>query len=231
MMRLVTWNCCTAFSRKAEQFFRLNPDIAVVPECSQSDVSRIDSNGYSGLWFGSNPKKGMGIFCRKQWTPRTSCEPCGKWIVKIQLEGTPAFNLLAVWACTVGRRLDNYIGQVYQCITERVDWVSSSPLVMAGDFNSNSKWDKLRPGRNHSEVVKLLGNHGLLSSYHSYFGENQGAETRPTYYYHHHREEPFHIDYVFAPKAWRVESVQVGSFEEWHTLSDHVPVTVELETN
>jgi exodeoxyribonuclease III len=229
-MRLITWNCCTGFDRKAAQFFGLNPDIAIVPECSQNDVAKVDTHGYWGLWFGSNPKKGLAVFCRRDWRLKSSCEPCGKWVTRIQLDGTPGFNLLAVWACPVGNRLDNYIGQVYRCVTEHAAWFSCGPVVIAGDFNSNARWDKERPGRNHSEVVRLLESYGVLSAYHAYFGEKQGAETRPTHYFYHHQDKPFHLDYVFAPKVWRVQSVQVGSFEEWGRLSDHVPVTVDLET-
>jgi exodeoxyribonuclease III len=161
-MRLITWNCCTGFDRKAAQFFGLNPDIAIVPECSQNDVAKVDSHGYWGLWFGSNPKKGLAVFCRRDWKLKTSCEPCGKWVTRIQLDGTPGFNLLAVWACPVGNRLDNYIGQIYRCVTEHAAWFHCGPVVIAGDFNSNARWDKERPGRNHSEVVRLLESYGVL---------------------------------------------------------------------
>ena len=42
------------------------------------------------------------------------------------------------------------------------------------------------------------------------------------------RVKPFHIDYVFVPKDWRLKSVEVGSFGEWGKLSDHVPVVVDV---
>jgi endonuclease/exonuclease/phosphatase family metal-dependent hydrolase len=138
--------------------------------------------------------------------------------------------LLAAWACPVGNHGDNYIGQVYRCVTGHAGWFDRAPSVIAGDFNSNARWDKERPGRNHTEVVRLLKSYGLRSSYHTYFDEKQGAETRPTYYFHYHENKAFHIDYVFAPESWRVQSVQVGSFDEWRPLSDHVPVTVDFAT-
>src|ERR1035441_1156390 len=58
--------------------------------------------------------------------------------------------------------------------------------------------------------------------------EKQVAETRPTYYFYRHQDKPFHIDYVFVPKSWRLKSVEVGSFREWGHLSDHVPVVVDV---
>jgi hypothetical protein len=106
-------------------------------------------------------------------------------------------------------------------------WFSNAPAVAAGEFNSNVQWDANRPGRNHTEVVRLFEGHGLISSYHSHHGEKQGAETRRTYYFYRHQDKPFHIDDVFAPTSWRLGSVEVGSFGEWGKLSDHVSVVVD----
>jgi endonuclease/exonuclease/phosphatase family metal-dependent hydrolase len=77
-------------------------------------------------------------------------------------------------------------------------------------------------------VVRLLESHGLTSAYHTHHHEKQGAETLPTYYFYRHQDKPFHIDYVFVPKRWRVKSVEIGSFQDWGHLSDHVPVVVDV---
>ncbi|WP_139209521.1 hypothetical protein [Clostridium uliginosum] len=39
-------------------------------------------------------------------------------------------------------------------------------LLIGGDFNSNSCWDKKHKRRTHSAVVKQLGDIGLSSCYH-----------------------------------------------------------------
>jgi exodeoxyribonuclease III len=218
-----------AFARKARYLFALSPDIAIVPECSKSALLEVHQYGYSGLWVGSNPQKGLAVFCRNDWTAVASDEPLAKWVTTIRVKGPTRFNLMGVWACPTGNRLDNYIGQVYRCVTDHSAWFNRKPVVVAGDFNSNARWDKERPGRNHTEVVRLLETYGTLSAYHAHFGEKQGAETRPTYYFHHRQDKPFHLDYIFAPTIWPVQSVQVGSFEDWGHLSDHVPVIVDLE--
>lgn len=103
------------------------------------------------------------------------------------------------------------------------------PVVAAGDFNSNVQWDANRRGRNHTEVVRLLEGYGLISAYHAHHDERQGEETRPTYYFYRHQDKPFHIDYLFVPKDWKLGSVEVGSFSEWGYLSDHVPVVGDLD--
>jgi endonuclease/exonuclease/phosphatase family metal-dependent hydrolase len=78
--------------------------------------------------------------------------------------------------------------------------------------------------------VKLLNEHGLVSTYHEHFGEPQGGETRHTLYMFRHQDKPYHIDYIFIPKEWasRLKTVEVGAFETWSKLSDHCPVAVDV---
>jgi exonuclease III len=229
-LRIVTWNCGMALARKAPSLSALKPDIAVVQECSKKSVDVLSSNGFSGLWLGANPNKGLGVFCSKEFTLQSTDELFGKWVVPVRVHGAVVdFNLLAIWACPVGtKRANNYIGQVFRCLEEQDVWFKMAPVVVAGDFNSNSIWDDHRPGRNHTEVVRLFEAHGLISAYHTHHAEKRGAETRPTLYFLHRQGKPFHIDYVFVPKSWRLESVEVGSFREWGRLSDHVPVVVDV---
>jgi exodeoxyribonuclease III len=219
-----------ALIRKMPSLLALKPDIAVVQECSKKSVDDLRSLGLSGVWFGANPNKGLAVVCGKGWNPKVVGIPFGKWVVPVQIHGAVDFSLLAVWACPVGtKRADNYIGEVYRCLVKYASWFSKAlPVVAAGDFNSNVQWDANRPGRNHTEVVRLLEGCGLTSSYHTHHDEKQGAETRPTYYFYRHQDRPFHIDYVFVPKGWRLRSVEVGSFQEWGHLSDHVPLVVDV---
>jgi exodeoxyribonuclease-3 len=228
-VRIVTWNCGMALARKAPSLLALKPDIAVIQECSKTSLDVLHGLGLSGLWFGANPNKGLAVFCSKEFKLRAVDELFGKWVVPVRVHGAGVdFNLLAIWACPVGtKRADNYIGQVHRFLVEHDGWFSKAPVVAAGDFNSNSQWDASRPGRNHTEVVRLFGGHGLISAYHAHHREKQGAETRPTYYFYRHRDKPFHIDYVFVPKGWRLRSVEIGSFRQWGHLSDHVPVVVD----
>lgn len=217
-----------ALARKAPSLLALNPDIAVIQECSKKSVDVLHSHGFSGLWFGANPNKGLAVFCGKEFTLQAGAAVFGKWVVPVRVHGTADFNLLAIWACPVGtNRADNYIGEVHRCLVKHRDWFRNAPVVVAGDFNSNSQWDTERPGRNHTEVVRLFESHGLISVYHAHHGEKQGTETQPTSYFYRHQDKPFHIDYVFIPKVWRLKSVEVGSFSEWGHLSDHVPVVVD----
>ncbi len=219
-----------ALARKAPSLMSLNPDIAVIQVCSEKSVDVLSHHGFSGLWFGANPNKGLAVFCSKEFTVQAEDKPFGKWVVPVRVHGAVVdFNLLAVWACPVGtKRADNYIGEVHRCLVKHRRWFSKSPAVAAGDFNSNVQWDANHPGRNHTEVVRLFDGHRLISAYHTHHGEKQGAETQPTYYFYRHQDKPFHIDYVFVPRGWRLRSVEVGSFRGWGHLSDHVPMMVDV---
>ena len=83
---------------------------------------------------------------------------------------------------------------------------------------------------NHSALIQLLDSLGLVSSYHAFFQEMQGAETRPTCYLLWKEERPYHIDYCFLPKSWmsRVQQVEVGDYESWKQYSDHRPLILTL---
>jgi exonuclease III len=230
-MRIITWNCQMGFDKKAAELLSQNPDVAVVAECSEKSTVGLQQRGYETLWFGSNPLKGLGVFCRKGWSIRPLPQPQQKWIVPIEIDAPTPFILIAVWACKTGiKKADNYIGQVYQALMSHPEWFDGAPVVLAGDLNSNKIWDTGRLVGNHSSVVNILAERGLVSGYHEFFGEAQGAESRPTIYFYRHADRPFHIDYIFIPQEWapRLKTVDVGSYEQWSKLSDHCPVTVDI---
>ncbi len=220
------------FDKKADALLSLNPDVAVVQECSEKSSIAFRRHGYDSLWFGTNPIKGLSVFSREGWSIRALPQPVHKWIIPIEVIGPIPFTLIAVWAYRVGHKhADNYIGQVYQALTTHPEWFDGLPVVLAGDFNSNKIWDPERLVGNHSAVVKMLAGRAMVSAYHEFFAEEQGVESRATIYFYRHAHRPFHIDYVFIPSEWatRIKSVEVGSYEEWSKLSDHCPVIVDVD--
>jgi len=217
--------------RKVDALLSLNPDVAVVPECSEKSAIALRQRGFGTLWFGSNLHKGLGVICREEWPIRALPQPEQKWVAPVEIDAPTPFTVIAVWACVAGaKRADRYIGQVYQALMAHPEWFIRRPVVLAGDLNSNKIWDANRLVGNHSEVVRVLGKHGLASGYHEYFRESQGDESRPTIFLYRREDRPFHLDYVFIPREWmtRVKSVQVGKYAQWSKLSDHCPVVVEV---
>src|SRR5690606_1092327 len=101
--------------------------------------------------------------------------------------------------------------------------------VLAGDFNSNAAWDRPNRPLDHSRIVnRLEADFGLVSAYHASTGCAYGGEVHATHYFRWQEDGPFHIDYCFVPREWRLSRVEVGGFEEWRELSDHRPLAVDV---
>jgi hypothetical protein len=219
-----------AFSRKRHLVHDLRPDIAVIPECSQSSIQTPAEDGLNCLWFGENPKKGLGVLVAKPWRILDFREPQNKWVVPIWIGGPFAFLLVAVWTAKIkGSYKSSYIGQACEALNRNSDWFDGKPVVMCGDFNSNAIWDDGRTN-NHSYLVQFLAERKIVSAYHRFFSETQGQEKRSTHYFYHQKNRGYHIDYVFLPEQWatRIQKVEVGKYREWAKVSDHVPLLVEF---
>jgi exonuclease III len=226
-LRLVAWNCCMGpLAKKLGALETLSADVAVIPECP-----RLPNQSDAILWFGSNPRKGVGVITRPPWRIAETADrgDLPRYVRLIQIEGPEPFLLWAVWACNDGP--DRYVRGIHRAVTLYADLVRSIPNVMLGDFNSNSIWDSEHPeGLSHSALVRKLGSLGLASAYHIHHGEQHGAETTPTFFEYRHQHRPYHIDYCFLPQAWapRIATVRIGRHSEWSPLSDHMPLTTEL---
>lgn len=226
-MRLVTWNCCRGpFSSKVPLAQALEPDVAVLQECA-----RPAEESPSCLWFGESPRQGITVLTsggyRVDALPNTPGVP--RFTFPVQVTGPERFLILAVWSQR-GPEYP-YVEAVIRAVELYRDLICSQPTVVIGNFNSNAIWDGKRPpSRNHGGLVQLLSDVGLASSYHAFFGEVHGAETRPTHYFQWNERKPFHIDYCFIPRQWlpRLEQVHVGSYSQWKESSDHRPLTVDL---
>jgi endonuclease/exonuclease/phosphatase family protein len=231
-MRIVVWNCRMALARKRQPLYGLQPDIAVIPECSKRDLGLCLDNAFDGRWFGDNPRKGLGVLVRRPLRIARTEKPLNRWIIPLFISGGLCpFRLIAVWAMPIqGSTVKSYIGQVYEAVLRHPRWFAGKPSIVCGDFNSNKFWDGNRKTGNHSAVVALLEKHRLCSAYHHFFSEPQGQETRPTYYFWHHKDRGYHIDYVFLPRGWAscIQTVKLGHHAPWCKLSDHVPLSVDL---
>lgn len=235
-MRIVVWNCRMAFARKRELLFALKPDVAVIPECSRDAARACAGEGYSVCWWGDNKHKGLAVIAGVPWALDSgrswARHPAQKWIAPVKVNGPTNFLLVAVWACPVGTvRELNYVGQLFQAVKRHKRWFSEGvPTVICGDFNSNAILDRGRKIMRHTAVVGMLAERNLLSAYHAFFSEEHGKETRPTHYLWHRESKPFHLDYIFLPRPWiqSLSEVSVGSYAQWRSWSDHMPVVVDF---
>jgi exodeoxyribonuclease-3 len=242
LMRLVAWNCNMALHRKLDALLSLNPDVAVISECASLETLQargldiLDPETF--LWIGNNPNKGLGIatFNGFRVSPAVQPAPYLRYILPARISGEVRFDLMGVWAqnASGGTTRKHQLGPLRRALSHYRDFVAS-PFVAAGDFNNNVFWD--RPGwrMNHARMVERLSDLGLESAYHHWFGEAQGAETRPTLYWRDRTEEgpTYHIDYAFLPRSWLpwVREVAVGAYPDWcgAKLSDHVPLVLDID--
>lgn len=231
-MRIITWNCNMAFRKKAEAILKYKPDILVVPECEHPDRLAFPASVKSPkdvLWIGNNPSKGLGIlsYSNYRFTLLGSHNPQLKTIVPIAVTGGEInFTLLAIWANHPADKGFEYVGQIWKALKHYEGLLSGGPIILTGDFNSNTIWDKPKREGNHSTVVEHLKQKGIHSCYHQHYKQQQGKEAHPTWFLYRHADKPYHLDYCFASEHFKIKNAKVGSHADWCSYSDHVPLMV-----
>lgn len=223
-----------AFRKKAEHILRYKPDLLIVPECEHPDklqFSDMVPAPADMLWFGNNLHKGLGIFSYSQYRLklRRTHNPAFKMIVPIAVTGgSTDFDLYAVWANNPADPDGQYVEQVWKALQHYDKKLNRRPVLLIGDFNSNTIWDRKSREGNHTQVVERLAQKGIISCYHHHHQQVQGSEKTPTFYLYRHADKPYHLDYCFvsADFAKRIRSVETGSHADWMRHSDHVPLMV-----
>jgi exodeoxyribonuclease-3 len=227
-----------AFRKKADFILAHKPDILIVPECEHPDKLKFNvgtPKPNDSLWFGTNQNKGLGIFSYSDFRFKLleTHNPDLKMIIPIAVtDGYYDFTLYAIWANNPNDPDGQYIEQVWKAIHHYANQLINKRTVLAGDFNSNTIWDRKHRASNHSTVVKFLEDKGIYSSYHLHHKQVQGKEQHPTLYMYRHIDKAYHIDYCFvsAAMAENIRSVEIGNFDFWIRYSDHVPLIVTFNS-
>lgn len=240
-MKIITWNCNMAFRKKAKHILKYKPDILVVPECEHPNKLKFEIDDIlpkNVVWIGNNLNKGLGIFSYSDFKLEKLeiYNEDIKNIVPIKVtNGDFQFTLFAIWANNPSDIEGHYIIQVWKAIHFYEKLIQSKKTILIGDFNSNTIWDKKSRIGNHSDVVEVLANKKIKSTYHEFFKMSQGKEAHSTLFMYRHQLKPYHIDYCFASEDLiaKIEKVEVGDFEDWKHCSDHTPlmVTFNLDEN
>jgi exodeoxyribonuclease-3 len=228
-----------AFRKKAEAILTHKPDILVVPECEHPDKLLFPfdvAKPTDILWFGKNKNKGLAIFsyCDFRFKVLDIHNKDLEMIIPIAVTGGEfEFNLFAIWANNPTDIDGQYIEQVWKAMHHYDALLKDTKTILVGDFNSNTIWDRKRREGNHSNVVRLLEEKGIFSSYHLHHRQKQGTEKHPTLYMYRHKDKPYHIDYCFvsADIAKKLLSVEVGGYKRWAKYSDHVPLIVTIDND
>lgn len=220
-----------ALHKKWAALTTLQPDIAVVPEAGSPQypaTSKLFETARSHAWVGPNERKGLAAVSFGNYAldplPHDADERPDALALKV-FSPSAEFILIAVWA-----RPRNYVRNLHDMLDAYEPHFQAHDVVLAGDFNSNAVWDHLHGAKCHSRLVARLDELGLVSAYHFMRSEPHGAETEPTFFHHKNERRPYHLDYVFLPRSWnsRLLGCNIGDAATWLTMSDHVPMTVEL---
>jgi len=233
-MRLVCWNIQSATEKRWDPLLRLEPDIAVLPESARTHgrlAGSLLAPETSWQWVGASPGRGLAVAGFGIRSVPVPIEPTGRWAVaaKLAVAGTSPLLVLGIWSVP---RQGRYAREVLRAIETHAEQLQGRTAAVMGDFNISGEGVE---ARGFHQVLDALSELGMVSAYHAFFDEKPGAESVPTYFHLRKRDRPFHIDYCFLSPdlAARVSDVRVGEYDEWVGAghSDHVPLTVDLNTN
>jgi exonuclease III len=225
-----------AFRKKAEFILQHQPDIVTIQECEHPDKLKYKSGTIlptDVFWQGTNLNKGLGVFSYSSYKFQLhdAYNSDFRTILPLLVTGGKVdFLLFAVWANNPQDPNYQYIGQVWKAVNFYKKLLKNKKVIIAGDFNSNTIWDKLPRKINHSAVVEFLGNEKIYSAYHKFFNQLQGQEEHNTLFMYRHRDKPYHIDYCFVSADFvkKINDVKTGTYEEWADYSDHTPLMVSF---
>jgi hypothetical protein len=194
----------------------------ILQECQSSIVDLAQSNGWSAVWTGRDPK-GLAVLASPRWLIQPLPQ-INQWWLPVSVTGAIDFTVVGFWAMDPKLTSTTYTRQATTMVegAGRIE----GPIVLGGDFND---W----ASKSHFAAIERLNQHGLRSAYHSHRGVTRNSEADPTLYFQWNETRRFHIDLLFVPAAWQIVGVDVGSYSEYPAagLSDHVPVIAHLRVD
>jgi endonuclease/exonuclease/phosphatase family metal-dependent hydrolase len=233
-MRLITWNCRVGgFRKKAKHIAPYRPDVLAVQEVEPlANVLLFAGDAQptfrERICDPAFPRRAIGMFSYTDVElAAVDGAACQYSFRRYRARrGGLSFQVVAVWTWATKSRQTSY-RQAIDGVCEQASWISQAPTVILGDFNDNASYKS----GHWQQLLDLLQPLGLVSAYHEYFLEPFGSESRPTHFFTGKETSPFHLDYCFVPQDWasRITKVEVGTYADWHSASDHAPLIVDVD--
>ena len=225
-----------AFRKKAEFILMEKPDVLIVQECENQERLSFGLNTKQpadSFWYGNNPHKGIGVFSFGDFKIKLLHihNPDFKYVLPLSVYNDKInLTVFALWSQKPEKH-DCYTEQIWNAVHFYSNLLDNDNVILAGDFNSNSIWDKPKRIYNHTNLVDYLKKKNILSTYHHFHNQIQGEEKDNTLFMHRKIDKPYHIDYCFASSNLieKLKNVEVGAYETWTKHSDHKPLSITLD--
>ena len=149
-----------AFRKKVAQLLAYLPDLLIIPECEHPKKILFDPTlpqPTTALWFGSNLNKGLGIFSFGEFRLklRRIHNPDFRMVVPITVKSPDKeFSLYAIWANNPDDLDGQYVEQVWKALHYYKKHLKNKNTILAGDFNSNTIWDRKRRETRVNEIKR-----------------------------------------------------------------------------
>lgn len=224
-MRIITWNCHHGdISHRLSLLQQFNADLIFLQE-----VQLPATPNPQILWYGKNKKKGHAVIVSGDYTISSyDSEVADPFVVPVVIGGKVSIHAMMVWTQKQGE----YIKELQEPLAKYHNFLLEKPSVVVGDFNSNAIWDRNHRFFSHSKMVSYMDEtFGITSAYHERMKCRHGCGRHPTLFHCYKPDRPFHIDYCFVPKTWKISNVIVGDYSDWIAQSDHCPIIVDVETS
>ena len=167
-VRLGTWNCAGALTKKWDALNGLDADVVVIQECASTTVGEATDRGWHACWRGSGPK-GLAVVSRPGWELQ-ALSSVGDWSLPVRVRGDRAFTVVGFWAlprtiagCSYTKQAHLTFKDLDRCPTE---------VVMAGDFNAYNHPD-------HTAFIDAMADRDMTSAFHVDRGELRDRSPSP----------------------------------------------------
>jgi endonuclease/exonuclease/phosphatase family metal-dependent hydrolase len=172
---------------------------------------------------------GLGVLARDPMMAVARYDERWTYFLPVELP-TLRLNVLGTWAFNHRAKKvgSDRIGSCLPVLESMRDWLSQARSVMVGDFNHNPRWDTPRGRNNFRDICGRLDALRLKSAYHVATGEAHGSELQHTHYLYRNATKSYHIDYCFLHADVGPATIRVPPFEEWRSVSDHVPLIIDI---
>ncbi len=218
-MRLGTWNCAGALTKKWDVLDALDADVLVIQECASTTVAEAADRGWRACWRGADPS-GLAVVAKPGWE-LMALSSVGDWSLPVRVSGPATFTVVGFWG--LPRKVAGCSSTQQAHLTLKDFDRGPGDAFVAGDFNAYNHPD-------HTAFIEAMHGRGMASAFHLDRGETRDEESEPTYFRGWVAPGRIHIDLVFVPTTWPLESVGVGSYEDYVATrrSDHVPVVATV---